>query len=150
MKSGLIKVNSYPKVQNIINKARDEGIFVVEIDGIDIQNVESYLEAIESGFKLPIPINRKYYEEQKSISELYHLVWLKDYKGFALVIYNQAEFLKFYNKERDIIIKFWKHLSGAWWQESVHIWLSDEYMNLTGHGKSFDSAPKAFSVYLVE
>ena len=61
----LKQINDINKMQAITKKARDENAFIVELDGMKIQSEDSFLDAIEEGFKFPTPgiVNREDYSE---------------------------------------------------------------------------------------
>jgi hypothetical protein len=54
-----LHIQSAPKMQAIIDKALENNIYVVELDGFKIQDAESFLVAIEEGFKFPLAIDLK-------------------------------------------------------------------------------------------
>jgi hypothetical protein len=150
MKNGITKVQSSPKLQAIIRKAKADNIFVVELDGFAIQTVESFLEAIEEGFQFPVSIDVEYFYKHMVIEDLRHLEWL-DNDGYMIVINNYKDFLKRLPKIRhDAVYKCLGHYAYAWGVDLGKP-LSDRYMTVTGiTEKRYPEKEKPFTVYLVD
>ena len=162
VKNQIIRIDNDQKMQSIICKAINEGINVVEIDGIKIQSEEDYLVAIETGFNLP-------YELQNNTPTRKNLyTFALRYMGFVrwdgwvgisghmLVIYNYAEFMKGDVKlKKDIINSFAENIL-PFWEQGGELCANDgdicsgddaviEYVKVRARERA-----KPFNVYLVD
>jgi hypothetical protein len=148
MENKIIKIQNTPKLQAIIQKAQNENIYVVEIDGFKIQSVESFLEAIEEGFKFPIPINRELFDSIGYIEGLEFFTWL-DVNGYMIVINNFKEMLQPYPKIKDDIINEYLDLYvWAWNKDRDDRVIPKQF--IVNDESVMNLKAKPFNIYLVD
>lgn len=112
---------------------KDEKLYIVDIDGSNIQTELEYLRKIEKEFKFPIAIRPNF---DGYLDWIRDLSWLNK-EGYILIIRNYSKFLKkntdFKNK---IIADFKRHIQPFWLRDIKEIVVG---------GK-----PQRFDVYLVD
>ena len=163
MENKIIEVQGSPKIQAIIDKARRENIYVAELDGLNIHDVEDFLVAIEEGFQFPVAIDRGLFERIGVIQDMYHFEWLKEYDGYMLVINNYNELMKGQknaNRTKNFIIYECIGMYITLWNEDKKkTWLPTKYTEtvfgisygpVAPENHSFGSRRKQFNVYLVD
>ena len=150
MENRIIETQGTPKMQAIINKAKNNNHHVVEIDGFGIQDTESFLEAIEEGFRFPVPIDRHLFDRIEVIEDLGHLEWL-DVDGFMIVVNNAKEMMRNNHKGRKKILDGVKIYVYCWSEERDRL-LPERYRKFVTNASSEVVKLKAlpFNVYLVD
>ena len=111
----------------------NDRIYLVEIDGKQIQSWEDYISIIETNFKLPTPCLDSV---DRYLDWMRDLSWLKK-EEFILIITNYSLFLKNNSELRKQIIDDFADVILPFWQDGVEKVVVD--------GKS-----KSFIVYLVD
>ena len=117
-----------------VKKSLDQSIFVVELNGKEIQSDDNYLRWVWEAFKFPYP------DEKPSWSG--YDDWIRDMNwidadGFALFIYNFAKFMKKDERSKTAFVAHFQDFILPFWEDEV-TWV------FVG-GKA-----KLFNVYLVE
>ena len=131
----LKKINILNKEQykTIMETAKQDSVFIAEIDGKNIQNINQYLKEIWDVFKFPITGYINYHAYLDWIRDL---EWLNS-NGYLFVIQNYCDFMKNSPNDRQIILNSLENLVIPWWEGEVE--------KCVVEGKA-----KLFNVYLVE
>ena len=84
-----------------------EDIYIANINGMQIQNVELYCSSLEKAFGVPKSVHYQTYSGLQSCYEwMTYLYWLeeKGYNKFALFIYNYQLMMLLHKKEKKIAL----------------------------------------------
>jgi len=111
---------------------KDNSLYITDINGNTIQNLNDYLNAVNEVFKFPIPA--------RGIDG--YLDWIRDLdwlgkEGYVLIINNFSNFIKDDLKIKDRIIEDYEKIVLPWWEKEVE--------ECVVEGKA-----KPFNVYLVD
>ncbi len=117
---------------------KDNSIYIAEINGRDIQSIETYLDAMNELFKFPIPVRGG--NGLRGLNG--YLDWMTDLdwlnkEGYVLIINNFTFFLQNDAKLKKLLMEEFNKNILPFWQEDVK--------RVVVGGK-----PKSFLVYLVD
>jgi hypothetical protein len=116
----------------LVRDAKVKSIFIAEIDGNTIKNLDDYLAAVWKAFNFPQTGHVNFYAYLDWIRDL---DWI-DANMFALVIRNFDNLLKQSQKDREIIVNSLDKTVIPWWQSEIK-----QYQ--------VEGNPKPFNVYLI-
>jgi len=125
-----VKYEDFTETENTLRE--DETLFVAEIDGREIKNLEDYFIKAYNIFDFPTP-SKNFASYSDWIGDL---DWLEK-DGYALIIYNYNEFLKEDLSSKDVVIENFRNIILPWWETEVEKYVVE--------GKA-----KPFNVYLVD
>ena len=124
---------SYKEMVNIKKTLEEDGsLYVAEINGSNIQQLQDFLDVVSEKFSFPFPSRSldSYNDWMRDLD------WLnKD--GYALIIYNYKDFLNQDLSFRKTVINGFNELILPWWKGEVEQCVVD--------GKA-----KPFNVYLID
>ena len=111
---------------------KDDALYIADIDGSTIQNLQDYLDRVNELFKFPMP--------SRSLDG--YLDWIRDLDwlmkgGYVLIINNFNKFLNNDLQIKNRIVDDFEKVVLPWWQEEVE--------KCVVEGKT-----KPFNVYLVD
>ena len=133
MKNLISNVNSaeFNKIQQ--NLKKDKKVYVVVVDGKEIQSWQSYIDKMFYEFQMPLP---EYKNLNAYLDWMTDLDWLNS-ERYVFAIKNYHEFMKDdLSTKKEIINDFRMHILPFWEEEVKHVVVG---------GK-----PKEFQVYLVD
>ena len=123
---------SEKQYRSIIKSADENSVFIAEIDGTIINNLDDYLSAIWRAFKFPSTGHINFYAYLDWIRDL---DWI-DKDQFALVIRNFDNLLAQSQKDKEIIIDSLEKAVIPWWESEIK-----QYQ--------VDGKPKPFNIYVI-
>ncbi len=129
------------EAQNIIDDCTNKNIFIAELFGKEIGELEDFFSNISKKFKFPDLFN-KYRNMDAYLDWIRDLGWFihKDnYLGFALFIYDYEAFMCNDYKRKEQIIRSFADTILPYWEEAV--------IRCTNNGNGI---PRPFNLYLID
>lgn len=126
------KINS-SQYKEIVSGMNQESVFIAEIDGKKVNNLNEYFEAVWKAFHFP---NTGYLNYYAYLDWIRDLDWLNS-KGYVFAIHNSDNLLRASLHERKIILDSLEEEVIPWWESKV-----EQYQ--------VEGKIKPFAVYLID
>ena len=114
MSNGIARITAL-QYDAILDRTKRNGIFVAEINGQNIKNMDDYLSAVWKAFRFPRTGHVNYYA---------YLDWIRDLNwlgadSYIFAIKNFKTFMDKSPKEREIILKSLENTVIPWWDSEI-------------------------------
>jgi hypothetical protein len=132
MKNQILAMST-KQYQELKDKHENGSIFIAEIDGNDISDLNQFLKTVWKIFRFP---NTGYFNYYAYLDWIRDLDWLKA-EGYLFVIKNQSALMVKDIAKKKLVIDSLKNEVLPWWESGI------EQFQVQGRAKSFN-------VYLVD